>query len=193
MLKNILKTTALGLVTATFLVGCGSTTKPATPKKEAVYVDAEFQGAPQWVMAPFVEGAIADVGSAKRNAGNDFSFQREEAIADARNNLARQLSVKVNTMMKTFKSSTAETFDKSIESVSKQIASQTLVGSKTTKVWVSKTGTLYVLVVLNPEIVKNQMEKSIKTSFKNDKAMYQKFLASKAQGELDKELEKLEN
>jgi hypothetical protein len=35
------------------------------------------------------------------------------------------------------------------------------------------------------------MEKSVKTSFKNDKALYQKFLASKAQGELEAELEKL--
>ncbi|MFA9373270.1 LPP20 family lipoprotein [Poseidonibacter sp.] len=191
MLKMISKTAAASLVLATIFTGCTST-EPKAPE-ESTFVDAEFQGAPQWVLSPFVEGAIADMGSAKRNAGNDFSFQREEAVADARNNLARQLDTKVSNMIKTYKASTSETYDKSIESVSKQIASQTLVGSKATKMWRSKTGTLYVLVVLNSEIVKDQMDKAIKTSFKNDKAMYQKFLASKAQGELDKELEKLEN
>jgi hypothetical protein len=34
------------------------------------------------------------------------------------------------------------------------------------------------------------MEEAVKTSFKNDKAMYQKFLAAKAEGDLDKQLEK---
>jgi hypothetical protein len=34
-------------------------------------------------------------------------------------------------------------------------------------------------------------EEAIKTSFKNDKALYQKFLAAKAQEELAQELEKL--
>ena len=34
------------------------------------------------------------------------------------------------------------------------------------------------------------MDKAIKTSFKNDNAMYQKFLAAKADGQLDTELEK---
>jgi hypothetical protein len=38
--------------------------------------------------------------------------------------------------------------------------------------------------------VKDLVGKSIKTSYGNDKAMYQKFLASQAQGELAKELEK---
>ncbi len=191
MLKIISKTAALSLIAATIFTGCGST----QPKEadQATYIDAEFDGAPQWVLSPFVEGAVADMGSAKRNAGNDFSFQREEAIADGRNNLTRQLSIKVSNMIKTFKSSTSETYDKSIDSVSKQIASKTLLGSKATKMWRSKTGTLYVLVVLNADLVKDQMDQTIKTSFKNDKAMYQKFLSSKAQGELDKELEKLEN
>jgi hypothetical protein len=191
MLKIISKTLALSFLAATIFTGCGS--KEAKVPEQATYVDAEFDGAPQWVLSPFVEGAVADMGSAKRNAGNDFSFQREEAIADGRNNLTRQLSIKVSNMIKTFKSSTSETYDKSIDSVSKQIASKTLLGSKATKMWRSKTGTLYVLVVLNADLVKDQMDQTIKTSFKNDKAMYQKFLASKAQGELDNELEKLEN
>jgi len=34
------------------------------------------------------------------------------------------------------------------------------------------------------------MDEAVQTSFKNDKAMYQKFLAAKADGELDAELEK---
>ena len=46
------------------------------------------------------------------------------------------------------------------------------------------------MVGISNDPVKAKIEKAVKTSFKNDKAMYQKFLASKADGELDKELEK---
>jgi hypothetical protein len=46
------------------------------------------------------------------------------------------------------------------------------------------------MVIETPKAVE-AVEESIKTSFKNDKALYQKFLAEKAQGELDLELERL--
>ena len=77
--------------------------------------------------------------------------------------------------------------------VSKQIASQTLRGTRIKDTWISKTGTLYVLMIVDSKSVAKLMEKQIKTSFKNDKAMYQKFLAAKAQGELDAELAKAQN
>lgn len=191
MTKLVLKSLAIGVMTASLFTACSQSNQP---QQEAVYVDPEFQGAPSWVMNPMVEGAISDIGSAPKNAANDFGFQRDEAVANARDNIAKQLQVKVSNLFKSFKSSTGSgkdgTFDKSVESVSKQITSQTLSGSKMIKQWRSRTGTMYVQVVLDSSIVKNQMEKSIKTSFKNDKALYQKFLAAKANKELDKELEK---
>lgn len=197
MTKLFLTVTALAATL--FFTGCGKEApapKAAAPVAEEVYVDPELQGAPKWVMMPFVEGTIAEVGSAGRNAGNDLSFQREEAMADARDNLAKQISVKVNNMFKSFKSVTGTgadaTFDKSSERVSKQIASQTLSGTRVKDTWISRSGTLYVLMIVDTNSVTDMMEKATKTSFKNDKALYQKFLASKAQGELDKELEKLE-
>lgn len=191
MLKTVLKTSALGILSIALLTGCSN--KDPKPKEPAVYVDPELQGAPQWVVNPFIAGKVVDIGNAKPNAGNDFSFQREEAIADARNNLARQISIKVSNMIKTFKGATNTTFDKSVETVSKQVASETLVGSKMTKMWRSRSGTMYVLVELNPKSVEKKMDETIKTSFKNDEALYQKFLMSKAQGELERELEKKVN
>ena len=115
-------------------------------------------------------------------------------MADARNNIAKLIEIKVDSMFKTFKSTTGTakggTMDKAIETVSKQIASRTLKGTKVKETWISRSGTLYVLMVIDTKAVIDMMDKSAKTSFKNDKAMYQKFLASKAQGELEKELEK---
>ena len=182
--RNILLATLLAI----FIIGCGK----EEPKP---YVNPEFAGAPKWVMMPKVKGYVADIGIAKQNAGNDFSFQREEAMSDARDNLAKQISVKVKNMFKSFKSITGsgtdKTFDNSSEKVSKQIANQTLNGTRLEDTWVSQSGTLYVLMVVDSKIVVDLVAKSTKTSFGNDKAMYQKFLASQAQGELAKELEKI--
>jgi hypothetical protein len=119
-------------------------------------------------------------------------------MADARDNLARLISTKVKNMFKSFKAATGTgetaTFDKATESVSKQIASQTLNGTMVKDTWISRSGTLYVLMAVNTDAVSDMMDKTIKShsSFKNDQALYQKFLASKAQGELDAELEKAE-
>lgn len=190
MKKLLVSTAVLG---ALLFTGCAN--QPNQPEQEQ-YVDVELQGAPSWVLMPMVEGTIAEVGSAKKNPAGDVSFQRNEAMADARDNLARLISTKVSNMFKSFKASTGSgdtgTFDKSVESVSKQIASQTLNGTQVKGTWISKTGSLYVLMAVNSEAVANMMEQTIKSnsSFKNDEALYQKFLASKAQGELEAELEK---
>lgn len=185
MLKTI-KILAATFAVSLLLVGCGS-------KEPKTYTDPEFDGAPKWVMVPFVEGAISEVGSAKKNAGNDFGFQREEAMANARDNLARQISTKVKNMFKSYKTTTTAadgTFDKTTEAVSKQITNQTLAGSRQKDMWRSKSGTLYVLVVLDTKSVSTLMGDSAKSAYKNDQAAYQRFLAAQAQGELDAELAK---
>lgn len=195
MKRVLLGTAVIGTL---FFTGCANQPNQITQPTNQVYVDPELDGAPTWVLMPMVEGTIAEVGSAKKNVAGDISFQRNEAMADARDNLAKLISTKVKNMFKSFKSATGTgetaTFDKSVETVSKQIASQTLNGTEVKGTWISKTGTLYVLMAVNSDAVANMMEKTIKSnsSFKNDRALYQKFLASKAQGELDTELEKAE-
>jgi hypothetical protein len=94
-------------------------------------------------------------------------------------------------MFKTYSSQTSAnggTFDMTAESVAKQITKQSLSGTKQESFWRSKSGTLYVLVSIDPKSVESLMEKSAKSAYGNDVAAYQKFQAAKAQGELTKEL-----
>ena len=190
MKKNLLKIASAAVI-ATVLSGCMAEKSPEEPDFRC---KQDGQLAPKWTCNPYLEGSIVALGVAPNNAGNDLGMQRAEAIAEGRDALANQLSVKVSTMFKSYKATTGSaadaTFDKANSKVSKQLASQTLQGSRGVESWKSNTGTLYVLVGLSNEPVKKQMEKAVKTSFKNDKAMYQKFLAAKADGELDAELEK---
>lgn len=183
MMKKV-KYTLGTLVVAIGLIGCGS-------KEAKVYVNPEFEGAPKWVQIPQVEGKIAEMGSAPANKMNNYGFQRELAMANARNNLAKRLNTKVKSMFKTYASQTSAnsgTFDMTAESVSKQITKQSLSGTSQKDSWTSKSGTLYVLVTIDPGSVSDLMEQNAKTSYGNDTAAYQRFLAAKAQGELDKAL-----
>lgn len=199
-MKNlVLKSTLSLAVIATLFSGCGKEEpKPQTQVQAGESEDfrcrQDGELAPKWTCDPYVEGAIAAVGIAKRNAGNDKSMQRSEAMADGRDALAAQISIKVSNLFKSYKGTTgsgdAATFDASSSKVSKQLASETLAGSKSVDSWTSKKGELYLLVTISNEPVKKGMDEAVKTSFGNDQAMYQKFLAEKANGELDAELSK---
>ena len=199
MNKTIINTLLITTLSATLFTACSS--KKAEPQVVKSSQDADFRCkqdgvlAPKWTCNPYVKDSIAAVGIAKMNAGNDKSMQRSEALADGRDALASQISTKVSTLFKSYKGTTgsgaASTFDKTTSKVSKQLASQTLRGTRAVDSWMNpKTKELYLLVTVPNDSVKTGMDGAIKTSFKNDNAMYQKFLAAKANGELDEELEK---
>ena len=170
------------------IAGCSTTPK-------AVPDSSELADAPSWVLdgGGSIEGGSAAVGSARiGNAG--MNFARTEALANARDELARQLSLKVKNMVKNFTQTTGigddETVDKVSSQVSKQVANQTLNGSKQKDTWISPSSNLYVLVVIDSSSLKNAIKNSVKTSFKNEQALWQQFQAKKGHDELDKEIEK---
>jgi len=82
--------------------------------------------------------------------------------------------------------------DKVMTSVTKQITNETLVGTKIFKSRTSPTGSLYVLLGMNPESVEQATEKAVKTSMKNERALWQQFKAQKGQDELAAEISKMD-
>jgi len=178
---------SLIMVTAVLALMSGCATGPK---------DTLTEEYPAWVLDPSMEGGLSAVGSAKMSKAG-MQFTRTEALANARDELARQMSVKVKNMVKNFTEVTGvgddETVDRVSSQVSKQLSSQVLAGSKQKKMWKSKDGELFVLVVLDPEAAikaVNAVREAVKTSYKNEKALWQKFQAKKAQEELNAEIEK---
>ena len=201
MTQNLIKSLAVVAIASILFIGC-SDKEPEVAVSEDKVEDRCYQDgviAPKFTCDPISNGSITALGIAKMNAGNDKSFQRTEAMASARDDLARQIEVKVSNLFKKYKASTGsgagQTFDKATSDVSKQLASQTLTSSKQVgKSWRHpKTNELFLMVGVNTEDVKSRLDNAIKTSFKNDEALYQKFLAEKASGELALELEKLQD
>ena len=187
MKKGICSIAMLMMVTV-LMFGCAST-PTLTPAQ------SELENAPDWVKdgGSSIEGGSASTGNAKIGAAG-MNFARTEALAAARDELARQISIKVKNMTKSFTQSIgngdAETVDRVSTQVSKQVANQTLQGSKQRSTWISPLNNLYVLVVIDENSLKNAVKNSVQTSFKNEQALWQEFLAKKAHEELNKEVEK---
>ena len=152
-----------------------------------------FVGAPSWVLMPDVEGGLAAAGSAKIGSAG-MQFAKTEAMASARDAMARQISVKVNNMFKSFTQTTgvgdAQTVDKVAANVSKQVAQQTLQGTKQKDAWISPCNELWVFLVMDPNVAETATKQAVKTSLRNEQALWQQFQAKKAQDELDAAIEK---
>ncbi len=193
------------------LSGCSTSSEtpsdiPGLTKKEAEkYLEQDpdkcYESgviAPSWVCDPFIEGGLGAVGSAQANPLGR-QFQTTEAMANARDMLARELGTKVKNIFKNFSQSTGVGEDQTVEkvaaNVSKQIANENIEGARQKNRWIAPDGTLFVHVILDPKGVadfKSKTKDKIKTSLKNEQALYQQFVAKKAMEELDNEIDKIE-
>ena len=192
MLRNGL--IAAGLAVTAMLTGCGGGDKQVV--HECVYPDMPDRAAPGWICDEPVAGVeVSAVGSSKIGLAGP-SHAKQMAMTKARVQLAQMMKVHVANMIKQYVETTGagatETVDQVTTSVTKQITKETLVGSRLFKSHTSPTKTLYVIVGLDEAKVQQAAEKAIKTSMKNERALWQQFKASKAQDELAAEISKIE-
>lgn len=173
------------------LVGaCSAPTKVA----ECVFPNSS-QPAPGWICDQPVDGlAVTAVGSAtKSEAGLDF--MKQMATTAARVQLAQQMRVEVENMIKQYAETTgaggSETVDRVNTAVTKQITSQSLQGTRIVRSLQGPDGTLYVLVGLDPNAAELAAKTAIKTSMNNEQAAWQQFKSQKGQEELAADIARL--
>ena len=148
-----------------------------------------FSSEPSWVTSP-VKGC--GVGSSKYRGIRDLT--RKAAIASARDDLARQLKVKVEGMIKTYQAmgetGGKEFAEEQTTRVSRNIVSTTLVGT------IPKKNALigkdyYSMVCLDPAVFADAFDKMNEMSSKMRQALKKRAEAEFA--DLDKQLERLDN
>lgn len=181
-----------------FIVVLGVAACSTPPAKVEKIAECVFPGsdkaAPLWVCDAPVEGMmVGAVGSAaKSDAG--VAFMKQMAATEARVQLAQNMKVQVQNMIKQYAETTGagskETVDRVNTSVTKQITDQTLQGTKIFRSIVSPDGTMYVLVGLDEVAAQKLTETAVKTSMNNDQAAWQQFKAQKGQDELAAEIAK---
>jgi len=180
-------------VIALGVAACSSTPAKVEKVAECVFPGSS-QPAPLWVCDAPVEGmTVGAVGSAaKSDAG--VAFMKQMAATDARVQLAQNMKVQVQNMIKQYAETTGagskETVDRVNTSVTKQITDQTLQGTRIFRSIVAPDGTMFVLVGLDAAAVQQLTESAIKTSMSNDQAAWQQFKAQKGQDELAAEIAK---
>jgi hypothetical protein len=148
----------IAIVIAGMFMACGGPDKQ--PEVRGALAP-ELDGAPQWVLMGCAnmggdEAPICGVGSA--SGTRNISMARSMAVGRGRTDLARNLQVKVKALYKDYMATTTggEGFgteandEQHVVDVSKQITKTTLSGTQVAATWMSKTGTLWMLVKLDP-------------------------------------------
>ena len=185
----------LVLVSVMTLSVTACSTKPAKVGAidECVFPGTD-KGAPLWVCDAPVEGmTVGAVGSAAKSEAG-VAFMKQMGATEARVQLAQNMKVQVQNMIKQYVETTGaasrETVDRVNTSVTKQITDQTLQGTKIFRSIVAPDGTMYVLVGLDEEAAQKLTETAVRTSMNNDQAAWQQFKAMKGQDELAMEIAK---
>ncbi|QOP45046.1 LPP20 family lipoprotein [Sulfurimonas paralvinellae] len=191
-MNKIIKSAAILALAALAITGCSS--KKPEAKKEAYNPTFKCMQenvlAPRWTCIPEVEGFYAGVGVAEKSAAG-IAHMRRVALMNGRSDLAQQIQTQVKDKIEGFTRATgngsAETVDKVTTAVTKQIAKVDLKGSKAVDMWQAPSGALYMLVTVPEENINAEVKKAVKSSFKNDNALWQQFQSKQALEQLDKE------
>jgi len=186
---TIILSTALALT----FTACGDKEpKPAEEEQADFRCRIDSQLAPEWACgSATIEGSFTAVGSAPLSKlGQGFS--RREALANGRSNLAQQIQTTVKDKVETFSRSTgvggSEVADKVSTQVSKQVAKASLTGSKQIKFWQNPSNSdIYVLVGVSENAMNEEIKNKVKSSYKNDDALWQQFQSKQALESLEKE------
>lgn len=161
---------------------------------------AQQPNIPDWVLTPVIENGIADTQCVIAHPGFNMSILKTKTTALARAELAKQINVKVKAMDKSFQHLTETANGPSqgspFESVFKQIANQTMSGSRVIKqnyvnLPPDNKSNYCVMVGLSPEQSKAMFEQLVQQSNttnlspRNEAVLYERFLAEKAQKKLE--------
>lgn len=181
-----MKQIAFGLLALTVCIGftgCKSAPKADSDKTMFDYMQEEVGKITE-------KGGMASVGLGE---SRNTQLAITKAKVEARKNLAQLVSVKIENLEKAFVEEVGEAagseMNELFSSATKQITAQELQGTvpKMQKYEVNDgVTTAYVLMVLNPDII----DASLKKNDKNK--LYERFRASKAFEELDKEIKEYE-
>jgi hypothetical protein len=180
-----MKRIVLGLLSLTVCLFTGCKSTPPADSDESM-----FDAMQEMVSEIGEKGGMAAVGIGE---SRKIDVAIAKAKLEARKNLAQLVQVKIENLEKAFVEEVgdAETseINELFSSATKQITSQTLQGtSPKIQKYDSADGvtTAYVLMVLNPDIIPSSLQNS------NAKHLYERFRASKAFEELDKEIKEFE-
>ncbi len=154
-----MKKLALCVVMGLFVMSGCSTSNVADGASAGI--SAALEGAPEWVLGN-TGGGLSASGTAKI-INDNIGFATTQAEAQARNKIASQISVEVESKYRELTTSTSDSVNQEAVNAIRQSVNQVLAGSKATNKWISKTNDMWVLVkvdTLNTDLLKKNLMNS---------------------------------
>lgn len=180
-------TLAAGL--ALVMTGCSQKAEIPAGQDPAL-VKSKIEEAPEWVKNPSTLKQLVGIGSSRATRAG-INFQRQEALANARDDLARSLEVRVRNMFKNFTQGVGVDgyggIDKVASDVSRQVSAQTLAGVVQKDMWIAKDGEMFVMIGFEPEM----LQKALRDNLTQGKIISSKQEAKEAFEELDRMIDKM--
>lgn len=171
---------AIAIAISLGFTACSSKIEKYEYKKEMV-------DAPDWVFE-IKNNPYEGIASAKITPAG-LNFAETEAVAAAKDKIARQVSTKVYNTFKQFTQTTGTGdivyIDKVTADISQQVATQELTNSRIEHRWISKTGWMWVKVSIEGANVRQ----IVRSSVGNASAMHQQDQAEKNHKALEKSID----
>ena len=157
-------------------LGCAPTRAP----QAAPAAPPASQGSPAWVDQEEIPSGLAAVGIAQANPMGDKGFQRTVAVADARTKLAGKLKVRVQHLFSQLNQQVtgasagggaaparSDVMNRVMESVTRQLVDQQLVGTTTLATWTDpQDGSLYLHLAMTREAMDRALSSTVKTELR---------------------------
>ena len=138
-----------------------------------------------WVCSEQFPGVVLAATGSFQNSNMGYDFMVEMATLRARQKLARIISTKASSSIKDYRASTGsqsagnETVISTAEITQQALSQAGLAGSRVlTQTRNPKTGTVYVIVGLTPDILDGLVDDTAKAAFAGEEAEFQRFKAS---------------
>lgn len=155
-------------------------------------MEEEFENAPEWVLLGHDPQMFSAVGSA-RIGKSGIQFAKTAALAQARNELARQIGVKVravvNTVTREMGMGEGQAADQMGRQVTRQVTEETLNGSRQKDIWISPSSDLYILAVMDEDAVKQSLRNQMLSTLKADREQWETFRETPGESGLDREIQ----
>ena len=198
-----IKCISLALVAAGMLTACGGSApiKEANAESLGIYSLEECKwqdgdkGAPAWSCnhLPADDKFVAFAKGLARTSKFDTTLSENTAQAAALSALRQQIeaSVEKGVRQASVQTGAAGTEDETLDTANSQVLNLIIEGSvknsRLLKSVAGPDGYTYVLMGVSKDGFEDMVASSVKSSFGNEKAQYQMFLANKIQDEFDKE------
>jgi hypothetical protein len=156
---------AIALIATLLLGGCGGGGDADVASDPGTFVAEELRGAPDWVIRGAGDDPDLIYGLGSFVGSRDVGLARDTALARARNDIVLQIQARVRSLLESYQATTtggeqfgeAANDEQHVENMVAQVGEMDLSGAGMQEMWISPTGTMWVLAAVDVDAFENKI------------------------------------